>query len=137
MILLFVFKDQIAKIFTYHQNVSDIISDSMPVIAAISVFQYIDGTGQGIIKAIGYQKNASIIVCISMWVVALPCTLIFGFYFKMRLKGLWLGFLVGEVLISIAYSFIILSVDWTKTTEDALIRIRKEKLELDKHEDIE
>ena len=126
MILLLVFEKYVVMIFTYHQNISKVILDSIPIVSIICITMFIEGTGQGIIKAMGYQTIASIILCICMWVIALPCTLLFGFYFKIGLKGLWLGYLVGNILIAISYSAIILKADWMKITEDALDRFRNE-----------
>ena len=64
MIIVIVFKKQISDVFTSHKNISEIVIDSLPLVAVENVFQFLEGTGEGTIKAMGYQKLACIIVSI-------------------------------------------------------------------------
>ena len=127
MILILIFEKHVVMIYTSHKNIYKTALDSMPIISVISMTQFIEGTGQGTIKAIGYQTIASLMIFISMWIIALPCALIFCFYLDMGQRGLWLGYLIGQVLISISYSVIILSADWGQITKDAVDRFKHEK----------
>lgn len=58
------------------------------------------------------------------WLINTPLSCLFAFApFNAGLKGLWLGMMIGMIVMSVAFEFIIESCDWHKAAEDAQERV--------------
>ena len=51
----------------------------------------------GMLRGIGLLKVGSVINMTSYYVVGIPLSVLFGFYFDMGIRGLWMGSLCGLV----------------------------------------
>ncbi|GME99910.1 unnamed protein product [Ambrosiozyma monospora] len=71
----------------------------------------------GILRGQGRQRIGSILSIVSYYVIASPFELLFGFYFKMEVFGLWLGLAVGVGALSIFELVLVLKSDWEKIME--------------------
>jgi Na+-driven multidrug efflux pump len=66
---------------------------------------------QGIIKTLQVQNFWKIIV-FCLYVVSLGFTYIFGFYFNWKLTGVWMGWLIGIVVLFVYEIRFLINVSW-------------------------
>jgi len=71
---LLIFRHQIAYLFTKHDNVAEIISVALPIVGVFELFDYLQCSTGGTIRAMGMQKYASYSNLISYWLIAMPLT---------------------------------------------------------------
>lgn len=68
---------------------------------------------QGMIRGLGKFKAATWSLMLSLYCVCLPLGYLFGLHWDMGLPGLWLGMLIGLVLLTSFYLFLTLyKFDW-------------------------
>jgi MATE family multidrug resistance protein len=60
-------REQIARIFTDHENVANLISNVFPVVALFTFSDFVQGTAGGTIRAMGYQKYATFFCLFNYW----------------------------------------------------------------------
>jgi Na+-driven multidrug efflux pump len=73
---------------------------------------------RGVIKAMNLQKICAIINISGHWALNFNLMLILGFYFKLRLLGLWISKFVLEIIIVIAYQILINIQNWKEIEKD-------------------
>lgn len=112
--LLLIFKSQFATLFTNEEHIVDIMYELIPVYALIIVCDYVQGVQGGIIRGMGYQNIASLIITISYWWFAIPIAYLLAFKFDFRLVGVWFGLPAGSILIWSSFTFILISTNWKK-----------------------
>ena len=100
--------------FTSDPTVSKLIMDSFIIYSFAIAFDWSQGLGGGILRAIGYQHFASITLFISMWCVLVPLAYYFGFVLDLGFEGVWYAAPIGPLCWNIGYFFIIFWVSWEK-----------------------
>jgi Na+-driven multidrug efflux pump len=111
---VYIFKEQIVKLFTDKEN---IINISLSIIWLISFNTFPDGYKgmlKGIIKALGLQKICVYVNIGGHWCINLTLQWFFAFYLKLGLVGIWYAKLCLEAYIVVAYFAIIQCADWQK-----------------------
>ncbi|CAI2367045.1 unnamed protein product [Moneuplotes crassus] len=114
IITFLTFKVQFSTIFTTESKVVEIMLQLIPVYCLLIICDYIQGVQGGIIRGMGYQSIATVIVIISYWLVAIPVSYIFAFILDYRIIGIWLGLPAGSLLICSSFSAIIYFTNWEK-----------------------
>lgn len=122
--LLLIFKKQFAVLFTHDPKIVELMHDLIPIYALIIICDYIQGVQGGIIRGMGYQHFASLIMIIWYWLVAIPIAYILAFKFDYRIKGVWLGLPAGSLLIWSSFTSILFITDWRKLANE--VHQRKE-----------
>ena len=72
---------------------------------------------QGVLRGMGEQCKASIIVTIVTNFISLPTSYYLGIKQGMGLDGLWLGVFVGNTIIFILYALLICTRDWNESAK--------------------
>ena len=109
--------DYVLRLYTSDENVIS-LANSAFIIFTITIFlDMMQVSKSGIIRAMGFQKFATIWNFIAWWCVMLPISYLWGFTFSLNFKGVWIGLPVGNVLLVIAYLLIILFAPWSKISE--------------------
>ncbi|CAI2365570.1 unnamed protein product [Moneuplotes crassus] len=123
---MFVFRYQIANLFTQDQGIIDIVVAGMPL-ASLSTFgDYTQGITQGTIKAMGIQSYATVFALTGFWVIAIPLTALFTFKFHWGIYGAWGGLPIGLAFVGISYIFLVYRTDTTALAQKVSERIMKE-----------
>jgi MATE family multidrug resistance protein len=86
----------------------------------------------GIIKGLGKQQMASIIVLIILYPINIPMAYFLAFVFELDIYGLWYAQLSVVYLLAFSYITIVTMVDWQKIADKVNEEVEKEKLEVDK-----
>jgi Na+-driven multidrug efflux pump len=67
----------------------------------------------GVIKGVGKQAIASIASFFCMFAVSFPMSWYLGINQGLGLPGFWIGYGCASLILSIWYSCILLSIDWS------------------------
>ena len=121
--IVLIFHYFIFRFYTNNEQVIETLNTFLIIIFIQTFFDHIQGSIKGVLRALGKQQTASKILMISYWVIGGISFYIFGFYFELRLQGIWIGFAFATMICTIAYLSIVLSVDWKKEWEIAFKRI--------------
>lgn len=77
---------------------------------------------QGTLKAVQRQRIASSVLILCLYLVSLPMATWLAFDEQMGVKGLWLGFSLGNIPVIFMYVIIIFAIDWNLVIEEASIQ---------------
>lgn len=113
MTLLYFGRASVIQIFSNDPEVQAASVDCFYLIVLCFFFDCLQGTLQGVIRALNYVKMASLIAVVAYFIVALPlaCFLVFGV--GMDVRGLWIGILTGSILHGLLYlRLVVWGVDW-------------------------
>ncbi|CAI5756787.1 unnamed protein product [Candida verbasci] len=112
-VILFVFKSQLARIFSDDPKVINLIENLLhPLVAILQIFDGMACLNSGILRAQGLQKIGGIINFTVYYIFALPLALILSKVFEFKVFGLWLGIGSGMILIALSEGIVILFSDW-------------------------
>ena len=114
IVILLLFRSLFATLFTQEPNIVEIMNQLVPVYALIVICDYMQGVQWGIIRGMGYQKFASIIITISYWIVAIPTAYILAFKADLRIQGIWLGLPAGSFIIWSWFTATLILTNWKK-----------------------
>jgi MATE family multidrug resistance protein len=88
----------------------------------------VQGSLQGVIRALNVQKRASLIAIASHYMVSLPLAFLLTFLFEMGVKGLWIGMTFGVMLEAIFYVRLVLNTDWQDVANEAQERLKNDRV---------
>lgn len=112
-LVLFIFKRQIAGVFTKDEEViREIVSLFNPLVPILHVFDGVAAVSSGILRAQGLQKIGGVINFFSYYAFALPLALVLSKMAKLELVGLWIGIGSGMFLCGFSEVLVILNSDW-------------------------
>ncbi|MGB7242429.1 MAG: MATE family efflux transporter [Sulfitobacter sp.] len=100
LIWLFMQKDEPAQ--------AEILRIGTGLLAMAAMFQLVDGMqviALGVLRGIQDTKVPMVIAAISYWVIGVPASYGFGFFFGMEGIGVWLGLVVGLAFASVLLNF--------------------------------
>jgi len=81
---------------------------------------------QAVLKAVGKQKTASMLVFVSLYPVGVPIMILFTFVFGLEVKGLWIAFGIANSILAISNFISARKVDWEVTMREAKARLNEE-----------
>jgi len=117
--IIFLFSRPIARLFTEDATIQEEIISLCPLMSLFVVFDGWACVASGILRALGLQGIGGTINMVGYYLIALPLALLLGFTLRMDLSGLWIGNGAGLLLIGIAETWVIYTVDWNAVISDA------------------
>ncbi|XP_010788226.1 multidrug and toxin extrusion protein 1 [Notothenia coriiceps] len=120
--VLIVFKDLVGYIFTTEKDIIQRVSDVMKMYGVIHVAEAIAGVTGGIVRGTGKQMIGAVCNLVGFYLIGLPIGASLMFPVKMGIVGLWSGFLISVLIQSVFFIVFLCKLNWTKVTEEALIR---------------
>ena len=100
-LLLLSVRNQLGYLFSSDEVVLQLVSDVLPLAA---FFQFADGlgcVGGGILRGCRRQKLGASVNLAGYYIIALPLSFLFTFYFQFQLLGLWMGLCAGLWFVGI------------------------------------
>ena len=120
-ILVFIFKNDIAKIFSNQQEVTDILEDALPIIAMNFFIEGIGWPACAILEGMSRNTIRAVIYTSSSWLVFVPLAIYFGIYSDLSknhpnyaITMIWISALfVAVIRVSIIW-IVLIRTNWRK-----------------------
>ncbi|KAI9053021.1 hypothetical protein LZ554_003291 [Drepanopeziza brunnea f. sp. 'monogermtubi'] len=122
VILLSSLRNIIPQLFTSDQDVSDLVSQVMPLCAAFQLFDALAANCNGLLRGIGRQEIGGWVNLFFYYAVAMPISFYTAFGLGWELEGLWSGVALALGLVAAAEGWFIYKADWNQAVEDAKMR---------------
>ncbi|KAJ1672898.1 ethionine resistance protein, partial [Spiromyces aspiralis] len=115
------------SLFTSDPEVIHIVAIALHIVAFTHALDIFNSVNLGIFRAMGRQRIAALIIIPPYYVVMIPVGAYLAFSsLDMGVPGLWLGMLVGLILIVPSqFAFIFGYVDWDREVVACLERLKK------------
>lgn len=126
-VLFFTFRGFWPSIFTRESDVTRLVEQTLPYVAAMHLFDGLAACCNGILRGIGQQVFGGWVNLTLYYVVALPFSFWATFVLHRGLSGLWSGVTVGLVLVVAFELIFVFRLDWQKCIRDADRRNRETK----------
>ena len=126
-LLVYTFNEQICRVFTTDDDVYELAISTTIIVVLMFTPDMIQGSMQGVIRALDVQKTASYIALASYYLVSLPVACFLVFYQGFGVAGLWIAMAVGVTLQAIFYTRLVFKTDWQQVADCAEERIAKEQ----------
>ncbi|XP_025766656.1 multidrug and toxin extrusion protein 1 isoform X2 [Oreochromis niloticus] len=115
-------KDVIGYIFTTERDIIQRVANIMKLYSFIHVAEAISGVTGSIVRGAGKQKIGALCSLVGYYLIGFPIGVSLMFPVKMGILGLWTGFLISASLQSMFFIVFLCKLNWTKATEEALVR---------------
>lgn len=127
-IMFSAFRRFLPTIFTREPDVTLLVEQTLPYVAAMHLFDGLAACCNGILRGIGQQVIGGWINLTLYYVVALPFSFWATFALKRGLSGLWSGVTIGLILVVAFELLFVFKLDWQKSIRDADKRNRDTKM---------
>lgn len=118
MILVYTFLPrQIIGIFTDETEIMNLYLDCILYILVMFVIDSTQIVIGGVIRGIGEQGESSIISFIAYGLITLPLSILFSFWFDMKLQGILLGYILGILFNTVMNVYILIKSEWKLSIE--------------------
>uniref|UniRef100_A0A8W8K5R3 Multidrug and toxin extrusion protein 1 n=1 Tax=Magallana gigas TaxID=29159 RepID=A0A8W8K5R3_MAGGI len=111
-VLLISLKDAVPHFFSNDEAVVTLASSITPLLAIFKFFEIYQSMCAGILRGIGFQAFGAVVNFIGNFLIALPVALSLMFASSLSVAGAWWGTIIGAIVLSVAYSIRIFTVDW-------------------------
>ena len=115
-------RNVIPVLFTTDAEVSAIISDVLPLMAAFQLFDSLACNSNGLLRGLGRQEIGGYVQLAAYYAIAMPVSMGTGFGLGWRLHGLWMGVAIALFLVGLIEGLFIFNIDWERSVEEARIR---------------
>ena len=126
-VLLLATRTRVALVFTGakradggHPQVVQRVTEAIPVLAAATLNDGVDGVYNGILRGCGLQGRSAAINLLSNWGVGLPLALLLGFVAGQGIVGFWTGMAVSLLVANITYYIVTCRIDWEASARKEL-----------------
>ncbi|CAI2366796.1 unnamed protein product [Moneuplotes crassus] len=126
-LVIFIFPEQLAWMFTNNEVISRLVIISVPLMALCCLGDFAQCISAAIIRAMGKQKYLSISVIISYWLIVLPLTYYCAFTLGWGITGIMCGLPIGLTVLCLFSMYIIFSEDFSQLSQEIIDRIQKDK----------
>lgn len=117
--VIMVFRNQLPLLFTNDLGVQASMRSLLPICAALQIFDALNTTCNGILRAAGRPAIGSYVQLAFYYGVSLPLGIGLAFWAGWGLTGIWTGMCVGMVIIGVVSAAIVVRIDWVKAVGDA------------------
>lgn len=111
-VLVYSCKEQIVGLFTSDPAVFELANASVFIIVLAFIPDMIQGSIQGVIRALGIQRVASYYSLASYYLLGIPLSILLTFVLDMGVVGLWAGISAGISLAAIIFVRLVQKTDW-------------------------
>ncbi|SCU82834.1 LAMI_0C01068g1_1 [Lachancea mirantina] len=109
----------IANIFSNDEEVIKHITELLPLVGFIEIFDSINAIAGSCLRGQGMQIIGSIVNLVFYYLLAIPLGIILGWQADLKLIGLWIGIGTGMCCIGLTEAYFVLSPRWEKIFEKA------------------
>ncbi|GLU20534.1 hypothetical protein SLE2022_367280 [Rubroshorea leprosula] len=125
-LLIFLFHDQLALIFTTSKPVFKEVSKLSLLLAFTVLLNSVQPILSGVAVGSGWQSYVAYINLCCYYLVGLPLGFLMGWVFHLGVMGIWAGMIFGGTAIqTLILAIITMRCDWDKEAEKAWMHVRK------------
>jgi MATE family multidrug resistance protein len=92
LFIIMTFHRRLFRIYTHDHRIREVIYWSVISMAPLIFFGNLHGNMKGVFRSIGKQIEAALVTSFLYMIVGNGFSILLGFYFNMKLRGIWLGF---------------------------------------------
>ncbi|KAJ4721380.1 Protein DETOXIFICATION [Melia azedarach] len=134
-IICLVFSRKIAYLFTSDDEVAESVT-SLNVLLAFSVLlNGVQAVLSGAAVGAGRQKVVAYINIGCYYLIGVPAGLLLGYVADLKVKGIWMGMVIGVVMQSLVLSYVTWKTDWDEEVNKASERLNKWLLKPSDHQE--
>nr|XP_019923872.2 multidrug and toxin extrusion protein 2 isoform X1 [Crassostrea gigas] len=111
-VLIISLKDVIPHFFSNNETVVFMATSFTPLLAIFKFFEIYQIMCTGILRGIGFQTFGAVVNFIGNFLIGLPVALSLMLASPLRVAGAWWGLIAGAVVLCVAFTIRIISVDW-------------------------
>ncbi|XP_065935638.1 multidrug and toxin extrusion protein 2-like isoform X1 [Magallana gigas] len=111
-VLLISLKDVIPHFFSNNEAVVSMATSFTPLLAIFKFFEIYQIMCTGILRGIGFQTFGAVVNFIGSFLIGFPVALSLMLASPLRVAGAWFGTIAGAVVLCVAFSIRINTVDW-------------------------
>lgn len=122
MVLIFKARLKIAMLFSTDSQIVELVSNALPILAFMQIFDAFNACTAGCLRGQGQQKIGGYINVFSFYCIGIPISYLLTFNYGWGLRGLWWGITSGLVVMSIFQSYAVFNCDWKAIIRAAKLR---------------
>ncbi|KAA8516292.1 hypothetical protein F0562_016585 [Nyssa sinensis] len=119
------FRGRVAYIFTESHEVAAAVADLSPLLACSILLNSVQPVLSGVAVGAGWQSIVAYVNLACYYLVGIPIGAVLGYIFNMKVKGVWIGMLIGTFVQTIVLLIITYKTDWDKQVSKARQHIDK------------
>jgi MATE family multidrug resistance protein len=112
----------IGYIYTSDSEAIRLVSKTMPIVALMTVFDYIQAIIQGIFRGSGRQMTGAGVNAIGLYLIGLPIAIPLAITAHLGVLGLWVGVLAGMTSLAVLDVVILWRFNWQNEAKKARVR---------------
>ncbi|KAL8493545.1 hypothetical protein ACS0TY_024658 [Phlomoides rotata] len=124
-VLCLVFGNKLGYIFTNDEEVARTVADLSLLLAFSMLLNGIYPVLSGVAIGAGLQTKVAVINLVCYYVIGIPIGAVFGYVFKLQVKGIWLGMMSGVVTQTFAISFMTWKTNWDEEVFKTSARLKR------------
>ncbi|XP_050224947.1 protein DETOXIFICATION 24-like [Mercurialis annua] len=124
-ILCLIFSRKISYLFTDSEEVADSVSDLSQLLAISLLFNSIQPVLTGVAVGAGLQSKVAYVNLACYYGIGIPVGALLGYVAHLKIKGLWIGMLIGVASQTLVLSFLIWTTDWDVQVNKASKRLHR------------
>ncbi|KAK7316049.1 hypothetical protein VNO77_34709 [Canavalia gladiata] len=126
LFLVFLFlRKRLAYLFTPDPDVADAVGDLSTLLAISMLLNSVQPVLSGVAIGAGWQSIVAYVNLACYYVVGIPVGVVIGIFFRLQVKGVWIGMLFGIFVQTVMLIIITFKTDWDKQVEIARNRVIK------------
>eukprot|EP00924_Labyrinthula_sp_SR-Ha-C_P001186 maker-scaffold_7-snap-gene-16.7-mRNA-1 protein AED:0.00 eAED:0.00 QI:53/1/1/1/1/1/3/312/477 len=122
--LIYILRNQVALLFlgvdSTKTEARNLVAASLPILCAFQVVDSANVLGNGIMKALGNQRQTVLVNCLAFYVIGLPCAWFIAFSldaFSNKIISLWSGIVLGVTFSSNCFFYLIWKQPWAESLD--------------------
>lgn len=112
ILLLYLTKNVWPQYFSENDEVANKIRDMLFLFSVMNVLDTLQMNLSAVLKALGKQNLTLGIYFVSLYLIANPCSYVFGIQFQWDLEGIWYGVIIGNFFMVLWFFFILMRLKW-------------------------
>nr|QFR37243.1 MATE transporter [Cyberlindnera americana] len=118
-LVFLIFRRQLAGVFSKDPQVVSMTVDIFPLIAVIQIFDSLNAVAGCCLRGQGMQRTGSTVNLIVYYIIGIPLAWVLGFFFELKLVGLWVSIGISIALIGIIEAWFVLAAKWQMILDEA------------------
>lgn len=119
MLMLSLLRNALPRIFTDVEPVIELVSQTLPVVAAFQLFDSIAAIANGILRGLGRQEVGGYVALVAYYGIAMPISISTCFVGGWDLLGLWFGCAIALLVVAVVEGVFIFRTSWESAVEEA------------------